>query len=132
MMPVSVCVAMTSTPGNTAPLWSLTAPLICAVAWPQTGAHITALPKKTVPRTIRTRFIAPPKLNGSQLSERPNYLYSVVNPIFCAAMICRSTLKVNEFWLLTDAISVLDLIVSILYVQPYIPGEMTLWPTQSR
>src|SRR5207249_2936562 len=34
-IPVSVWVAVTSTPGSTAPLWSRTAPLICAVAWAQ-------------------------------------------------------------------------------------------------
>jgi hypothetical protein len=31
MAPVAVCVTATSTPGNTAPLWSFTVPLICAV-----------------------------------------------------------------------------------------------------
>src|SRR5438034_7074643 len=62
MMPVSVCVAMTSTPGNTAPLWSLTVPLICAVAWPQTFAQVTAVSRNTMPRTIKIRFIHPPQV----------------------------------------------------------------------
>src|SRR5207244_7835806 len=37
--PVSVCVAVTSAPGNRAPLWSVTVPLICAVACAQTSGH---------------------------------------------------------------------------------------------
>src|SRR6266850_6009038 len=37
--PVSVCVAVTSAPGKRAPLWSVTVPLICAVACAHTAGH---------------------------------------------------------------------------------------------
>jgi hypothetical protein len=35
-IPVSMFVSMTSTPGTTAPLGSVTRPLICAVVWANT------------------------------------------------------------------------------------------------
>src|SRR5262245_59489600 len=45
--PVAVCVAVTSTPGRTAPVWSFTVPLICAVAC----AHTIAVPKDRIMST---------------------------------------------------------------------------------
>jgi hypothetical protein len=38
LKPVSVCVAVTVTPGSTAPLWSVTRPPICAIACANTVA----------------------------------------------------------------------------------------------
>jgi hypothetical protein len=42
MRPVSVCVAVTSTPGSTAPLESVTTPLICAVDCAETTVQVRA------------------------------------------------------------------------------------------
>src|SRR2546425_7705189 len=50
LTPVAVCVAVTSTPGRTAPLWSLTEPLICAVAC----AQINVAPKQS---TIKAKTL---------------------------------------------------------------------------
>src|SRR2546422_11424244 len=62
--PVSVCVAVTSAPGNRAPLWSVTVPLICAVAC----AHAAAQPKARISEMpdiyFSARFIEfPPPLS---------------------------------------------------------------------
>src|SRR2546428_14182130 len=52
--PVSVCVAVTSAPGNRAPLWSVTVPLICAVAC----AHASALPNVRISEIPNMYFSA--------------------------------------------------------------------------
>src|SRR2546427_3024956 len=57
-VPLSVCVAVISAPGNTAPLWSLTVPLICAVA-PCPAAVTQVIPESNdvSTRRVRMRFI---------------------------------------------------------------------------
>src|ERR1041385_8392090 len=62
--PVSVCVTETSTPGKTAPLWSFTVPLICAVDCAQAAVQIRT--RHTNPTSTPTlllfmkRYIGPP------------------------------------------------------------------------
>src|SRR5215471_16715533 len=51
-IPVSVCVAVMSAPGKTAPLASLTVPLICAVAC----ARALTQPRMTINSTIAEYF----------------------------------------------------------------------------
>src|SRR5262249_44155598 len=50
-----VCVAVTSTPGNTAPLWSFTVPAICAVDCAEATLHVRAEQNNAVIRKSRTR-----------------------------------------------------------------------------
>src|SRR5436853_4133765 len=53
--PVSVCVAVTSAPGSTAPVWSLTVPLICDVE--------TAWASSALSTRLKNPFISPPPWN---------------------------------------------------------------------
>src|SRR5207247_6245796 len=56
--PVSVCVAVISAPGKTAPLWSFTVPLICAVApCPAAVTQVTAESNTRSVRSTRMCFI---------------------------------------------------------------------------
>src|SRR5438094_3299127 len=55
---------MTSTPGNTAPLWSLTVPLICAVACAQALPHEIAEMSNARKTLVSVRFISSPPPNG--------------------------------------------------------------------
>src|SRR5438067_4963445 len=59
-MPVSVCVALISTPGNTAPDGSLTVPLISAVACAQTCVDKRFKAIKKLKKTNVNRLIIPP------------------------------------------------------------------------
>src|SRR5947207_9589426 len=62
--PVSVCVAVTATPGSTPPLASLTTPLICAVAPACANAFALARRrKKTLKTKPHTRFIQASPVN---------------------------------------------------------------------
>src|SRR5262249_32625765 len=64
LSPVSVCVAVTSTPGSTPPLVSFTTPLICAVdpACANTVALDSSIARKPPIRPRLARFIDPPRL----------------------------------------------------------------------
>src|SRR5258708_7519439 len=63
LIPVFVCVTVTCTPGKTAPLGSLTEPLICAVACAHTAG--TAAESRHVKKTlVKTNF---PKRVGLRL-----------------------------------------------------------------
>src|SRR5436309_3895681 len=55
--PVSVCVAATSAPGNRAPLWSVTVPLICAVACAHSATHTDARISEIPNRYLTVLFI---------------------------------------------------------------------------
>src|SRR5262249_50556657 len=66
--PVCVCVAVISTPGKTAPVWSLTVPLICAVACPKSGAEQSAIDSTKEIDAIQMRFIFPPIQERTTLS----------------------------------------------------------------
>src|SRR5688572_17631104 len=57
LKPVSVCVAVTVTPGNTAPLSSVTRPASSAVAWPQAIPAARTTPSRVRDRSRRTRVI---------------------------------------------------------------------------
>src|ERR1700704_1482862 len=57
LTPVSVCVAVISAPGNTAPLGSCTVPLICAVACAQTLLQVIADTQKPRHKAAQMRFI---------------------------------------------------------------------------
>src|SRR5213593_535623 len=62
-IPVSVWVAVTSTPGSTAPLASFTVPLICAVDCAQ-PLPVTAInTSSTKTKNLTISFIAPPPIN---------------------------------------------------------------------
>src|SRR6478672_4806185 len=50
--PVLVCVAVMSAPGNTAPVWSFTFPLIWAVACPQTFAELREKTRNTIDKYL--------------------------------------------------------------------------------
>jgi hypothetical protein len=52
-------VAVTSTPGIKAPVGSVTVPLICAVAWAHTLAHVRPEAKNVTNKTIEMCFISP-------------------------------------------------------------------------
>jgi hypothetical protein len=56
-MPVPVCVAVTSTPGNTAPVTSRAVPLICAVACAQASAQAREHPSNIVKTEMEIRFV---------------------------------------------------------------------------
>src|SRR5207237_9975259 len=58
--PVSVCVAVTSAPGNRAPLWSVTVPLICAVACAHTAGHAAARIRQRLKRYLAVPLLALP------------------------------------------------------------------------
>src|SRR4026209_1020624 len=109
--PVSVCVAVISAPGNTAPLGSLTVPEICAVACDQTSALLKRETRKAKHRYLTSCFICPPilQLTSSQITyqwpesinlrevlsiggvlttETQSLCVSVVNKIFISPSIC--------------------------------------------
>src|SRR5438105_5968245 len=83
-IPVSVCVAITSTPGNTAPLWSLTVPLICAVACAHALPHEIAGINNAMNNTVNVRFIFPPKLH--RCHRTCEYIKSMRNSPLLAVM----------------------------------------------
>src|SRR5205814_10539573 len=56
-MPVSVCVAVISTPGRTAPLWSFTVPVIWAVPCAHTVAQPSDRLMKMLTKPEAKRFI---------------------------------------------------------------------------
>src|SRR5262247_3245607 len=59
-IPVSVCVAVISTPGRTAPLWSVTRPLNCAVDCAQPIALERTKRNNTLHRRVKLAFMFPP------------------------------------------------------------------------
>jgi hypothetical protein len=60
--PVSCCVTVIVTPGNTPPLWSRTVPLIVAVACAHADPHAISMATTAVPQTLPSRraFIEEP------------------------------------------------------------------------
>src|SRR5438128_9416381 len=66
--PVSVCVAVISAPGNRAPLWSITVPLICAVACPHTAGHDNKRLRQIPNRHFAASFIELPPVRLVVLS----------------------------------------------------------------
>src|SRR5438094_928112 len=59
LIPVSVCVAVISTPGSTAPLGSWTVPLIWAVACAHALLHVIKETNRPGKRPVKIRFISP-------------------------------------------------------------------------
>src|SRR6266446_299003 len=107
-MPVSVCVAVTSTPGNTAPLWSLTVPLIWAVAWAKSGLQPRASTNNVVEMHRHMRFIFP-RLQTPVLTQEGSRVTLIHHPKFVAKANTRNitfakTPMTYENWQVTNDI----------------------------
>src|SRR5262249_54786523 len=78
--PVSVCVIVISTPGKTAPLWSLALPPICAVACPNTIGQDRALIKSALETQKKIRLIYPPPARESFPTELGCFVFLKSGP----------------------------------------------------
>src|SRR5436190_4086214 len=67
MNPVAVCVAVTVTPGSTAPLWSVTRPFSSAVAWAQAAEQVST---STNAETTTSRMVRIMALGHGYALER--------------------------------------------------------------
>src|SRR6185295_8201402 len=66
-IPVPVCVAVISTPGRTAPLWSFAVPLIWAVAWAHTWLQFK------IKTTVRTKVVKAIRFIFDFLRSNPSF-----------------------------------------------------------